>query len=397
MLYTHVLYLGLFLVVQKELIGLVSSFPGSPATFTLPSTSLISPESFHSSFETREEEEEGSLRLIHSNQVHRHHLPHDLHQHHNSLQDQDHLSQHFVVSPATRVSFAPVFHTGHINHQHQSFVPGFAATFRSAPVASSSSESLQSNFIPGPGDLSVSTSGHHPVHQTVSNNRSSSVPPSVPQSYLPGSFDPNLFEYVDEEPIPDEDDNNGLILPPPLVQEDQNSINPFSRFPPLSSRTAPDTSATVWTSLKGNVVRMFTPVRISSRFNQGCVGGTKCQFFLVCWMSGGSLGSSCGPLYTCCVTPSSQEIQPAFYGPVVNDPYCGRSSTRISRIVGGSDASFGQFPWQVKSLYTQISCLKSNCIILSPHSFCVWKQAILPFCIRSFFHRLHPSLTSYCL
>jgi hypothetical protein len=99
------------------------------------------------------------------------------------------------------------------------------------------------------------------------------------------------------------------------------------------------------------VVRVFNPVRISSRYNQGCVGGTKCQFFLVCWMSGGSLGSSCGPLYTCCVTPSSQEIQPAFYGPVVNDPYCGRSSTRISRIVGGSDASFGQFPWQVSTTF----------------------------------------------
>lgn len=36
----------------------------------------------------------------------------------------------------------------------------------------------------------------------------------------------------------------------------------------------------------------------------------------------------------------------AFYGPVINDPHCGRSATRISRIVGGADASFGQFPWQ---------------------------------------------------
>ncbi|KAI1280392.1 Serine proteinase stubble [Halotydeus destructor] len=97
----------------------------------------------------------------------------------------------------------------------------------------------------------------------------------------------------------------------------------------------------------GNVVRGLPAVRLSNRFNQAdCVGGTKCQFFFVCWMSGGSLGSSCGPLYTCCVTASSQSIQPAFYGPVVNDPYCGRSSSRISRIVGGKDAAFGQFPWQ---------------------------------------------------
>lgn len=60
--------------------------------------------------------------------------------------------------------------------------------------------------------------------------------------------------------------------------------------------------------------------QIKSRFNQGCVGGTKCQFFAFCWMSGGSLGASCGLLMTCCVTPSRQEIQPGFYGPVVNDP-----------------------------------------------------------------------------
>ncbi|GIX77822.1 serine proteinase stubble [Caerostris extrusa] len=34
------------------------------------------------------------------------------------------------------------------------------------------------------------------------------------------------------------------------------------------------------------------------------------------------------------------------FGPVKNDPYCGRSATRTSRIVGGNDAYFGQFPWQ---------------------------------------------------
>lgn len=117
-----------------------------------------------------------------------------------------------------------------------------------------------------------------------------------------------------------------------------------------------------------NVVRFLPPMRIGSRQNPGCVGGTKCQFFAFCWMSGGSLGASCGPLHTCCVTPSSQDIQPQYWGPVINDPRmaanlaqiafcltnlvllleCGKSATRISRIVGGSDASFGQFPWQVK-------------------------------------------------
>lgn len=101
-------------------------------------------------------------------------------------------------------------------------------------------------------------------------------------------------------------------------------------------------------SLGDNSHRLRLPQmqQIKSRFNQGCVGGTKCQFFAFCWMSGGSLGASCGLLMTCCVTPSRHEIQPGFYGPVVNDQQCGRSTTKINRIVGGTDASFGQFPWQ---------------------------------------------------
>ena len=79
-------------------------------------------------------------------------------------------------------------------------------------------------------------------------------------------------------------------------------------------------SAGFFSRALGNVVRLVPPMRIGSRFNQGCVGGTKCQFFAFCWLSGGSLGASCGPLHTCCVTPSSQDIQPQYWGPVVNDP-----------------------------------------------------------------------------
>ncbi|KAG8189134.1 hypothetical protein JTE90_018428 [Oedothorax gibbosus] len=96
-----------------------------------------------------------------------------------------------------------------------------------------------------------------------------------------------------------------------------------------------------------------------------CSGGGKCQFFLYCWLSGGTLGPSCGPLFSCCVPSggltSSMEVkkergatsggggvvtQGRSFGPVKNDPYCGKSAVRTSRIVGGNDAYFGQFPWQ---------------------------------------------------
>ena len=346
MLYTHVLYLGLFLVVQKELIGLVSSFPGSPPV-NLPSTSsLLSPHRSALLDSTRGSE--SSFRLIHSNQVHRHLAHSHHHQPHHPIQE-----AHFVINPeqANRLAFTPLYHTGVITHfQNQpQYQPGY-------PVQSETFISEARDFIPA-------------VTSPVLNATSSTRP-----SFLPRGFDPNLFEYVDEEPFPEEDDDDhALILPPPspIVQDqiDQNSIDSGSLLGDRSiSRTAPDTSATVWSNLKGNVVRVLNPVRISSRYNQGCVGGTKCQFFLVCWMSGGSLGSSCGPLYTCCVTPSSQEIQPAFYGPVVNDPYCGRSSARISRIVGGSDASFGQFPWQVSSNLLEIRshpCVSTLCYLVT--------------------------------
>ncbi|UYV78006.1 hypothetical protein LAZ67_15003180 [Cordylochernes scorpioides] len=86
--------------------------------------------------------------------------------------------------------------------------------------------------------------------------------------------------------------------------------------------------------------------RASTSSGSQCVGGAKCQFFISCWLGGGSLASACGPLYSCCVRRSDAKIYPATYGPVQNDPQCGRSSARTSRIVGGNDAFFGQFPWQ---------------------------------------------------
>ncbi|XP_053675009.1 uncharacterized protein LOC128725300 [Anopheles nili] len=92
-------------------------------------------------------------------------------------------------------------------------------------------------------------------------------------------------------------------------------------------------------------------------------GGT-CEFFLLCWMSGGLLQGTCGGMLKGCChrTAKSANIGidastavdltnvPALeYGPVQNDPSCGISlakQTAQRRIVGGDDAGFGSFPWQ---------------------------------------------------
>ncbi|XP_058448133.1 uncharacterized protein LOC131428303 isoform X3 [Malaya genurostris] len=92
--------------------------------------------------------------------------------------------------------------------------------------------------------------------------------------------------------------------------------------------------------------------------------GGNCEFFLLCWMSGGLLQGTCGGLLKGCChrTAKSANIGigtgntidltnlPNYdYGPVENDPSCGISlakQTAQRRIVGGDDAGFGSFPWQ---------------------------------------------------
>ncbi|KAG4077648.1 hypothetical protein HA402_012959 [Bradysia odoriphaga] len=94
-------------------------------------------------------------------------------------------------------------------------------------------------------------------------------------------------------------------------------------------------------------------------------GGT-CEFFLICWMSGGLLQGSCGGLLRCCCHRTAKSANLAtsdltnsvvdltdlpvkHYGPVQNDASCGISiakQTAQRRIVGGDDAGFGSFPWQ---------------------------------------------------
>ncbi|GAB0088366.1 uncharacterized protein DMENIID0001_027700 [Sergentomyia squamirostris] len=94
--------------------------------------------------------------------------------------------------------------------------------------------------------------------------------------------------------------------------------------------------------------------------------GGSCEFFLLCWMSGGLLHGACGGLLRGCChrtaksanlgtagdvgnTVDLTDLPNKDYGPVTNDPRCGISiakQTAQRRIVGGDDAGFGSFPWQ---------------------------------------------------
>jgi len=92
-----------------------------------------------------------------------------------------------------------------------------------------------------------------------------------------------------------------------------------------------------------------------------CTTGS-CEFFLFCWLGGGVVEGDCGGfLMSCCNRPNKVGhktivIQDNFahpevnWGNVVSDPSCGQSPVRRSiaqrRVVGGTEAGFGTFPWQ---------------------------------------------------
>lgn len=117
-------------------------------------------------------------------------------------------------------------------------------------------------------------------------------------------------------------------------------------------------------SNKGNFlhfVRRPFGQRIVGRLNNdidGCDVGQKCGMIFSCLMAGGKPVKACSGslLQYCCDHPSEKLIQPPIFGPVKNDPYCGRSAGRVSRIVGGNDAEFGEFPWQAFILVAGSRC-----------------------------------------
>ena len=74
-------------------------------------------------------------------------------------------------------------------------------------------------------------------------------------------YDPNLFELVDEESTSLSNSQVNSI--------NSEELNNNNNYHSIGERTAPDTSATLWSRLSGNVVRVFSSARLSSRLNQG--------------------------------------------------------------------------------------------------------------------------------
>lgn len=174
----------------------------------------------------------------------------------------------------------------------------------------------------------------HELSSPVINADSQSPPrssASSPQSHqlMIGQHYKNFSSIVPYSIVQDSDYGNPIQEDQILDEQEQDGSSPYQENLHHQGDTRSDTTTDIHEgALKSRALlpldsnRLILPQmqQIKSRFNQGCVGGTKCQFFAFCWMSGGSLGASCGLLMTCCVTPSRQEIQPGFYGPVVNDP-----------------------------------------------------------------------------
>lgn len=207
--------------------------------------------------------------------------------------------------------------------------------------------SIKASLTPGRQLTSSSSSGRHQATggQTSPakggplligqhyNNFSSIIPYSIVQDSDYGNPSPedqandqtvdeelqHQYEQVQARP-PHLEQKNLIQQQQQQVEMTRSDSNPIEQGDTSKQAKSRALLQSLASQLDSNRLMLPQMQQIKSRFNQGCVGGTKCQFFAFCWMSGGSLGASCGLLMTCCVTPSRQEIQPGFYGPVVNDP-----------------------------------------------------------------------------
>jgi len=162
----------------------------------------------------------------------------------------------------------------------------------------------------------------------------------------------------------------------PLTDTSNNFIRPLTApmpppadFPQLPPDFDPESSSSRADHM------LFRPPgsgRLSTetaRFFRGsqdmCYTGS-CEFFMRCWMGGGHIEAGCGGfLFACCsrlgrsnsdgANPQniygdeSRSLGPVDYGPVINEPGCGLPDTSRmaqNRVVGGTEAGFGSFPWQ---------------------------------------------------
>ncbi|XP_037082479.1 uncharacterized protein LOC119103133 [Pollicipes pollicipes] len=139
---------------------------------------------------------------------------------------------------------------------------------------------------------------------------------------------------------------SGFNLRPVRRTWGQDGAQPYRRAPP--------------------VVHQYRPA-VDHRFLGSRAACGSCEFFMLCWMSGGTVRGGCGGfMFGCCergrraaksFNPPPPQVD---YGPVRNDPGCGLSDTsRIGitrRIVGGNQAGFGTFPWQAYILIGTSRC-----------------------------------------
>ncbi|XP_023333489.1 serine proteinase stubble isoform X1 [Eurytemora carolleeae] len=104
--------------------------------------------------------------------------------------------------------------------------------------------------------------------------------------------------------------------------------------------------------------RFFSLFGPDPRLQASCTG--QCMFDLSCRLKYGQKAGECGGFYQVCCTfdgfgralggsniRQDRQLNLQDFGPVENERGCGRSgvSSRSRRVVGGTEAGFGSFPW----------------------------------------------------